>query len=278
MIPHLVVTSNKDDSDLYDALQIIFFTKLYQEHPNCASTSCNDPFLHVMSTGYRISIHLIVPSLEESMLNLNTPESYELKILPPKTGTIIYVVEITANSYFGARHGLETLNQIITYDEITDSLQTYTSAHIVDVPKFPYRGVMIDTARNWISIDMMKKIIDGLSYNKLNILHWHLTDAESFPFETGNVQPFEDDFKLSDLSKWGAYSNNKVYSVKDITGMVKYAKIRGVKILPEIGGPGHIYNGWEFVEKEYPALGKILLCDNSKSCAAPPCGQVIKMY
>ena len=279
VIPHIVVSSNEADSEIYEALQTIFFAKLYQEHPNCASSSCNDPFFHGMSlAGYRISIHINVfnPS-ESTTLNLKPNESYELKIMPPKKGQVIYVAEIKASSYFGARHGIETLNQLITYNEITDSLQTYKWAHIVDEPVYPYRGVMIDAARNWISVQTLKKIIDGLGYNKLNVLHWHLTDAESFPFQTKDGKLFQDlDFKLSELSKWGSYSTNKVYSTKEITDIVQYAKIRGVKVIPEIGGPGHVYSGWELVEKEYPDLGKILLCDNTKTCATPPCGQVIR--
>ena len=77
------------------------------------------------------------------------------------------------------------------------------------------------------------------------------------------------------FGRWGAYSSNKVYSIKDIKEIVQYAKIRGIKILPEIGSPGHVYSGWKFVEKKYPDLGKLVLCDTSNFCAAPPCGQVI---
>ena len=277
IIPHIVVKTNEEDADLYSELQTIFFARLYQEHPNCVSFTCSDPFFHGMSTGHRISIHIDVLNGSKSTLNLETDESFELEIVPPGKSTSyeLYVVQITANSYFGARHGIETLNQLITYDEITDSLQTYTAAHIIDAPVFPYRGVMIDTARNWLSKPLIKKIIDGLSYNKLNVLHWHITDAESFPFETKNVSVVhKTGFRLSHLSSLGAYSSKKVYSVKDIEEISHYAKVRGVRIVPEIGGPAHVYSGWEMIEKLYPELGKLILCDRSGSCAAPPCGQV----
>ena len=276
VIPHMVVTSNEADHYLFGELQTIFFAKLYQEHPNCKSTSCSDPFFHGLSTGHRISIHINVLNQNQSILDLKTDESYELRIIPPGTGYDLYVVEITAASYFGTRHGVETLNQLITYDELTDSLQMYNSAHIIDAPIYPYRGIMLDTARNWIHPEVLHKIIDGLSYNKLNILHWHLTDAESFPFKTKNVSVIEkSDFRLYELSEWGSYSKNKVYSVKDIKEIVEYAKVRGIKVVPEIGGPGHVFSGWEMVEKKYPELGKLVLCDTTKACVAPPCGQVI---
>ena len=276
VIPHIVVNCNEADSGLYNALQEIFFEKLYQEHPQCTSTECNDPFYHGQSTGYRISIHLNAFNEDASVLDLNTDESYELNIIPPETGTIIYVVEIKANSYYGARHGVETLNQLITYDELTDSLQLFTSARIMDAPTFPYRGVMLDTARNWISIKDIKNVIDGLSYNKLNVLHWHLTDAESFPFQTSNVKIL-DYFRLSELSELGAYSSSKVYSGKDIQEIVQFAKIRGVNVIPEIGGPGHLYSGWKYAQDRYPDVGKLILCDTHGICTTPPCGQVYNL-
>ena len=89
---------------------------------------------------------------------------------------------ITASTYFGARHGLETLIQLIAYDDDTGSLATVARASVHDKPTYPYRGIMLDTARNFYSVDSIKRIIDGMSYVKLNIFHWHITDTHSFPF------------------------------------------------------------------------------------------------
>ena len=164
VIPHIVVSSHNDEPELYPELQAIFFDKLYLEHPSCTEPfSCTDPFFHGRSTGYQISVQLRILNPERNGLDVD--EGFELKIIPPRKGTIIYIARITSGSYFGARHGLETFGQMISYDDITDSLQTYTYAHITDAPAFPYRGVMIDTARNFMSADEIMKIIDGLSYN-----------------------------------------------------------------------------------------------------------------
>jgi len=54
---------------------------------------------------------------------------------------------------------------------------------IEDAPAFPYRGIMLDTSRNFFTVPQIEKLIDGLSYNKMNIFHWHLTDSHSFPVE-----------------------------------------------------------------------------------------------
>ena len=135
---------------------------------------------------------------------------------------------------------------------------------------------MIDTARNFMSTDEIMKIIDGLSYNKLNVLHWHITDAESFPFSTKTNKSLEG-FQLSDLSKWGAYSEEKMYSSKIIDEIVQFAKVRGVRVLPEIDTPGHVHSGWGGFERDNPSLGKLLLCREPNECSTPPCGQVISI-
>lgn len=60
-------------------------------------------------------------------------------------------------------------------------------ANILDKPAFPYRGLMIDTSRNFIPITHLKRMIHAMSQNKLNILHWHITDTNSFPFYSKSV-------------------------------------------------------------------------------------------
>ena len=58
-------------------------------------------------------------------------------------------VQIKAKTYFGARHGLETLSQLISYDEIRQKLQMHKNASIVDKPAYVHRGLLIDTSRNF---------------------------------------------------------------------------------------------------------------------------------
>ncbi len=88
---------------------------------------------------------------------------------------------IRSPTYYGGRHGLETLSQMISLDEITESLQIYEAAAVADRPSFPHRGLLIDTARNYINVPTLKSIISAMSFDKLNVFHWHLTDTHSFP-------------------------------------------------------------------------------------------------
>lgn len=58
---------------------------------------------------------------------------------------------------------------------------------IDDRPEFKWRGLMIDSSRHFLPVEDILKTIDGLLYNKMNILHWHLIDQDSFPFEVPSV-------------------------------------------------------------------------------------------
>lgn len=135
---------------------------------------------------------------------LTTDESYSLKVY--SSGAIV-LVNITASTYFGARHALETLTQIIWYDSLENSLKIFHDLVIEDSPIFPHRGLMIDTARNYFPISHLQKAIDGLASCKLNVLHLHLTDASSFPIILPNNPGF---------AEAGAYSSEKVYTPEDI--------------------------------------------------------------
>jgi len=66
-------------------------------------------------------------------------------------------VEITAPSFFGARHGLETLSQLIVWDGSVPALLIVKEAVITDRPAFPHRGLLIDTSRNFVSVPTIEK-------------------------------------------------------------------------------------------------------------------------
>lgn len=172
-----------------------------------------------------------------------------------------------AKSFFGARCGLVTLQQLTWYDDVVDSLLIIEKAYIEDAPKFNYRGLMLDTSRHYFSVDSIKRTLIGMAHSKLNRFHWHITDSQSFPF----VSKY-----FPELAKYGAYSNNEVYTGDDVKDIVDFARVRGIQVIPEIDAPAHAANGWDFGVKK--GLGLLSLCVNQQPwsyyCGEPPCGQL----
>ncbi len=85
---------------------------------------------------------------------------------------------------------------------------------------------------------------------------------------------------IPELAEWGAYSSSKVYTTKDVRELIEYARVRGVKIVPEFDAPAHVGNGWQFAEKLHPEWGRLAVCVNGEEwqdfAVEPPAGQVSK--
>ena len=93
--------------------------------------------------GQKIKVVLKIAS-NKTRITMDTDESYSLEIKD-----LGKAVEIKAQTYFGARHGLETLSQLISYDELRQKLQMHTKAMVEDQPAYIHRGLLIDTSRNF---------------------------------------------------------------------------------------------------------------------------------
>eukprot|EP00088_Acartia_fossae_P031560 TRINITY_DN3242_c0_g1_i11.p1 TRINITY_DN3242_c0_g1~~TRINITY_DN3242_c0_g1_i11.p1 ORF type:complete len:644 (-),score=150.03 TRINITY_DN3242_c0_g1_i11:691-2586(-) len=248
------------------------FSEIFQEYLLMKSSDYKyykvDPFnTKPFISDTKIEISVAVTD-EDVSLTSNVDESYKLEIMSSdKSKRDLFKVKVTAQTYYGARHALETLSQMIGYDDLSDTLMIYKSATVTDAPSFPHRGVLLDTSRNFMSVDVIKQVISGMSYDKLNVFHWHITDSHSFPFYSQNIP---------ELSLYGAYSPKKVYTPQNIKDIVDYARVRGVRVLPEFDAPAHAGNGWQYAEKK--GLGKLAVCVNQepwqKYCVEPPCGQL----
>ena len=111
-----------------------------------------------------------------------TDEGYSLSV--PAAGP----VSISANTTVGAYRALETLSQLIHYDFEAGSYGVRGVPWAIrDRPRFPWRGVMIETSRHFLPVASILRTLDAMAFSKLNVLHWHLVDRESFPLQLESV-------------------------------------------------------------------------------------------
>ncbi|KAK8532040.1 hypothetical protein V6N12_053491 [Hibiscus sabdariffa] len=154
-------------------------------------------------------LHIVVSSPDEQLL-YGTDESYKLMVpSPEKPG----YAHLEAKTVYGALHGLQTFSQLCYFNIRRRVLEVNMSPWtIIDQPRFPFRGLLIDTSRHYLPLAVIKKVIDSMSYAKLNVLHWHIVDTQSFPLEIPSYP------KLWD----GAYSLSERYSAADAAEVVRH--------------------------------------------------------
>lgn len=139
------------------------------------------------------------------------------------------VFELRSQSVWGALRGLETFSQLVEL-EANKYVMKNINIFIRDRPRFPWRGFMIDTSRHYLDVNTILKTVEVMSYHKLNVLHWHIVDDESFPFE---VKEFPR------LTGAGAYSKQAIYTREDMKKVVEFALKRGIRVIPEFDMPAH---------------------------------------
>lgn len=165
-------------------------------------------------------------------LTIEDDESYSLDISND-------TIKINANSDVGAIRGLQTLLQLVSYDE---NGYYFPGVNIKDAPRFVWRGLMIDAARHFQPVDVIKRNLDAMASVKMNVFHWHLCDDQGFRVES-NVYP-----KLHEIGGDGIY-----YTQEQIKDVVKYAFNLGIRVVPEFDVPGHA----TAILSAYPELGSI---------------------
>ena len=149
---------------------------------------------------------------------LSEDESYHLSVLSNK-------IVITATTDLGALHALETLSQMV---QNNGSEFYFPAVEIEDNPRFAWRGLMIDAARHFIPVEVIKRNLDGMAAMKMNVFHWHLADNQGWRVEIKKYP------QLTALASDGSF-----YTQEEIKAVVQYADEKGIMVVPEIDVPGH---------------------------------------
>ena len=161
---------------------------------------------------------------------LDEDESYSLSVSKNQ-------ITITSITDIGVIYALETLLQLVSNDENSYFIP---EVEIKDKPRFTWRGLMIDVARHFQPIAVLKRNLDAMAAVKMNVFHWHLTDDQGFRVES-KTHP-----KLHELGSDGQY-----YTQEQIKDIVTYASNKGIRIVPEFDVPGHA----TAILTAYPEIG-----------------------
>ncbi|PJX61580.1 beta-N-acetylhexosaminidase, partial [Klebsiella sp. E-Nf3] len=164
------------------------------------------------------TINVIVSKKVPFLPQPDSDESYQL-VVNAEGATL------KANTRFGALRGMETLLQLVQNGPDGTTIPYVT---IDDAPRFPWRGLLLDSARHFMPLPVIKRQIDGMAAAKLNVLHWHLTDDQGWRFASSRYP------KLQQQASDGLF-----YTQAQMKDIVRYAAERGIRVVPEIDMPGH---------------------------------------
>ena len=221
------------------------------------------------ATGYDLAVRVGAPGSGQRIVIRHAsardmtlgPEGYRLEVTPN-------AITITAAAPAGAFYATQTLRQLLPVqifraarvDGVAWNVPVVT---IVDRPRFQWRGMHLDVSRHFMPKEFVKKYIDLLALQKMNRLHWHLTDDQGWRIEIKKYP------RLTSVGAWrsrtlvgherpdttgNVYDNKRhggFYTQDDIREMVAYARDRFVTIVPEIEMPGHS----QAAIAAYPSLG-----------------------
>ncbi|MET0645166.1 MAG: family 20 glycosylhydrolase [Pyrinomonadaceae bacterium] len=152
-----------------------------------------------------------VPSVEED-------ESYTLEVNERQAS-------LRAATVVGVLRGLETFLQLLEGDREGFYFPAVT---VEDRPRFRWRGLMMDIARHFQPMEVVKRNLDALAAVKLNVFHWHLTEDQGFRIESK---------KFPKLHQMG--SDGNFYTQEQAREVIAYAAARGIRVVPEFDLPGH---------------------------------------
>jgi hexosaminidase len=166
----------------------------------------------------KATLVVITDHESKAIQELGEDESYTLEV----TST---AAKLHAPNPLGTLRGLQTFLQLVS---VTSNGFVVPAISIQDQPRFPWRGLMIDSGRHFTPIEVLRRNLDGMEAVKMNVFHWHISEDQGFRAESHKFP------KLQEQGSDGLY-----YTQAEIRDLITYARDRGIRVVPEFDMPGH---------------------------------------
>lgn len=175
-------------------------------------------------------------------------------------------VQIFSSGYEGMFYAIQSIRSLIKPHNSNAKEIILPYIKVEDEPRFPFRGQMIDIARNFHSKELILKYLDIMSFYKLNVFHLHFIDDEGWRIEIPSLPEltsvgsnrtafFEDGYSIQPAYGSGVSAGKHKYlSVDDFKEILTYAADRCIRVIPEIETPGHARAAIKAMESRYKRL------------------------
>lgn len=185
---------------------------------------------------------LLVVAPEIKQIEAIGTEGYTIAVNPEK-------IIISANSETGCFYGIQTLRWL---SPVKDGNAEIPCCEILDYPRYPYRGYMLDEARYFLGIEAVKSILDWMALLKLNRFHWHLTEDQGWRIEIKkypklveigskreSTSVYRNNWQIYGRENSDGIPHEGYYTQDQVKEIIEYANARHIMIIPEIEMPGH---------------------------------------
>ena len=197
--------------------------------------------VHVIPEPLEMKVYKGHVDLSEVEISYVTDESLaeEAYEITARRGKVV----VKASSDRGFLYAGQTLAQMTAEDGCIPCVQIY------DAPRFAYRGMHLDVARHFFSVDQVKKYLDIMAIHKMNTFHWHLTDDQGWRIEIKGypkLTEFGSMRKETAIGKgwydveYDGIPHGGYYTQEEIRDVVAYAASKGISVIPEIDVPAHM--------------------------------------
>ena len=208
------------------------------------------------ATGWKLSLNEAKKRLKQDVITL--------RLNPSIKETEGYCISVNKKSIViegqtpnGVFYGIQTLRKSLPLFSKSESV-LFPAVVINDAPRFPYRGMHLDTSRHFFPVDFVKEYIDMLALHNMNKFHWHLTDDQGWRIEikkyplltsVGSIR--KTTVVGHNLGFYDGVPHTGFYTQEQARDIVEYARQRYITVIPEIDMPGHMLGALA----AYPELG-----------------------